>query len=175
MLWLGRSGGRRRIGTLTASTFMLAAAATGTVGTATAAHASTCGTWSNIRSPGNLTVNGNYAGQVEEMFYGYCSGGGAVEAHFQRSGAYQGSNSKVTVLLLDSHGNRLGEHDDLDASAKDRYSYVIDVHASTPDEYQAAVFSDDNCPNNQERMALGSLHWYYNGGDYGGAQEGWCW
>ncbi|WP_369394894.1 hypothetical protein AB5J72_51035 [Streptomyces sp. CG1] len=82
---------------------MLAAAATGPVGTATAAHASTCGTWSNIGSPGNLTVNGNYA--------------------------YQGSNSKVTVLLLDSHGNWLGEHDDLDASAKDRYGYVIDVHA----------------------------------------------
>ncbi|SEM60136.1 hypothetical protein [Streptacidiphilus jiangxiensis] len=169
----------RRSMAVTVAALALAGAATVTTAGTAQASSNSCGSWINIGSPGNLTVRGTYAGQVEQQFLPYCGGGGAIRAHFQWSYGFRtnpaNAGSTVDALIIDSNSNWLFSYDsgDIGVGSPDVYSTPVDVHYSPRDEYQAAVFSGDNCPTSEE-TALGSLHWYYNGGDYGQSQEGWC-
>ncbi|MFJ4187186.1 hypothetical protein [Kitasatospora sp. NPDC089509] len=146
-----------------AATTAAAALALTTAGVATAAPESTqsCG-WFDIGSPGNITIGGNYAGQVEQQY----DGCGNSRGHFQWAGPFQANYATVTVFMWASNGTQAGFYTG-DTNSKDVYSYNVGIHSTSPDAWEAsATVSGCN--------ATGTMHNYADGGTWWDPNNAYC-
>ncbi|WP_055588607.1 hypothetical protein [Peterkaempfera griseoplana] len=162
---------------MTTAALALAGGATIGLGGATGAQAAvrpaTC-TWINIGTPGNYTLNGVYAGQVEQQY----NGCGTARAHWQWSTAYRTAhpNARVTVsveswtvpVVSDTPRTQYA------SASADAYSYGADIHSANPDEWfaDAAVIGDDGATCRYS--AGGSVHAYANGSEIVAASPSSC-
>ncbi|WP_225848601.1 hypothetical protein [Streptomyces sp. HPF1205] len=163
-----KRGKKKRVIAMAAATFALAGgAAVGVGGTAQAATAqvspASC-TVIDIGNPGNINIDGMYAGQVEQQ-YDSC---GSVRAHFQYSQRFWAAHSGTfysanpCVQTLDYVPQVCTSGDTVDAPTLDVYTLWVPIHSANPDTWQAVVKSPDGCSE-----AGGSWHAYANGANWG--------
>ncbi|MDH6133682.1 hypothetical protein P3T37_003080 [Kitasatospora sp. MAA4] len=152
----------RRAAALAAATLAIAGGtAIGVGGTAQAAPTS-C-TIGNIGNPGRISVNGYYAGEVEQQY----DGCGNVRAHFQYDTTYWNTHSGDSwsaypcVQTLDYHGQACATGDTVDGP-QDVYSGWVPIHNANPDTWQAIVTIPNACSE-----AGGSWHAYASGANWG--------
>ncbi|MER5927398.1 hypothetical protein [Streptomyces mirabilis] len=153
-----------------AVTAVALALSAGTVvaGTAQASSESaSCTGWINIGSPGNYTLLGSYAGQVEQE-YNTCSG--QVMAHWQWSTPYRNAHPYAHVDVMAMSWENYPAVMDRDKVqnanvAQDVFSYGIDIHTANPDKWFAYANVTDEHGNSCRYATGGSVHDYATGGN----------
>ncbi|SEK95159.1 hypothetical protein [Streptacidiphilus jiangxiensis] len=157
----------RRVATALAATTIAMAGLTATAADANAATRQPACGWINIGSPGNYTLEGSYAGQVEQE-YNTCNG--TVMAHWQWSTGYRNAHPYASVdVQAVSWGNYpevTDQASDLNAiDNQNVYSGGTNIHNANPDEWfaYALVTGDDGA--SCRYAAGGSVHAYANGSD----------
>ena len=178
-------GGTAQAAGPTSGTFAQAArsgaalpAAQTTKGLTTSAHqlSPACATnWITIGSPGSFNWNGQYAGQVEQI-YDTCSGN--VEAHWQWAGGFQSAHPGAVVIIdaaaTDKHSVIADAAAQATTSSKDVYTqWGVNIHVANPDTWFVDAYVTVNgvgCGS----VAYGTQHIYATGGSGFAASLGGC-
>lgn len=148
-----------------------AAAAVALAGTP--AHAqvrpATC-TVINIGQPGRITVNGVYAGEVEQQ-YDNCH---HVRAHFRWSAGFRSADSGAEVFLdADaSPGSTYGDESAYAYQSPDAYSDWTYIYSGGADTWEAEA--SVGAPTCTTGYANGDWHDYANGAEFGSATPAAC-
>lgn len=167
-------GLKRRIGTGTAA---LVLSVWGAVGLgAGAAHAVSgqsvtpagC-TVIDIGLPGNITINGQYAGQVEQQ-YDNCHN---VRSHWQWSSTYRNYHSSSSVIAwAEGYNGSIGMDTNrpwrLASEAQDYFSPWTYIYVNGENTWRAHV--EVAADNHAYCVARGDWHRYSDGAEFGSAQ-----
>ncbi|GAA3255631.1 hypothetical protein [Streptomyces lavendulae] len=150
-----------------AAAVLALSAGTAVAGTAHAAVGSASCGWINIGSPGNYTLGGSYAGQVEQE-YNTCNG--QVMAHWQWSSGYRSAhrNAHVVVMAMSWQNYPAVTDRSVDQDAyvsQDVFSGGIDIHVAKPDMWFAYADVYDENGRTCRYAAGGSVHDYATGGN----------
>lgn len=167
-------GTRRAVAMSAAALALAGGTAVTTAGSASAAVKPATCNWINIGTPGNYTLDGVYAGQVEQQ-YNNC---GTARAHWQWSTAYRNAhpNARVTVsveswtvpVVSDSPVTWYA------SASPDAYSYGADIHSASPDEWFADAVVVGDTGHSCRYSAGGSVHAYATGGEIVAASPSSC-
>lgn len=169
MLKLGKT---KRTVAVTATALALAGGLGTASATANAAERPANCSVIDIGDPGQMWVQGEYVGEVEQQ---YDSCAHVVIAHWQWAGGWQqnhGGTSRVAVYLQATNFYQ-GPINDQPDSVKDVTAYV-DVHATSPDQWEAQAVVQYAPPVGLYCAAHGTVHDYSNGGTISGAVSDWC-
>ncbi|WP_371649709.1 MULTISPECIES: hypothetical protein [unclassified Streptomyces] len=118
----------------------------------------TCtGNWHYIGSPGNFTMYGTYAGQVQQLWDSSCN---KLQAHWQWADSFQRAHSQgtVCVALVSPTSGKVEPYVCGPITQKDVSAWGW-VHDANPDDWRAQAnmwTPDRNCYND----AWGTDHWY---------------
>ncbi|MFD9789914.1 hypothetical protein ACFWXK_03085 [Streptomyces sp. NPDC059070] len=129
----------------------------------------TCtGNWHYIGSPGNFSMYGTYAGQVQQLWDSSCN---QIQAHWQWAESFRNAHKSATacVALVSPTSGVVGPYHCLPISEKNVSAYEW-VHDANPDDWRAQAnvwTADRNCYND----AWGTDHWY-GGADWAAPHDG---
>jgi hypothetical protein len=148
----------------------LAAAAAAGLSTAPA-HAAvrpaTC-TVVDIGKPGQVFIQGVYAGEVEQQ-YDNCHD---VRSHFQWSSSFRSANASASVYLdVDYGGGTYGSGGNTAYQAQDAYSSWVNIYTGGQNTWRADAVVSGGCAAPD---AYGDWHDYATGGESGSPQPASC-